>query len=220
MGGTFDPIHRGHVDAALAAVTRLGLDRMVLMPAHVPPHRALQPTASPFHRFAMTALAALEHDALEASDLELRTPGASYTARTLAAFHESGIPASLLFFVLGTDAFADIATWYDYPRLLDAAHFVVVSRPGHAHGAALARVPELAGRLVDLRHGRAGDGTIPAEPSVMLVSADTTDVSSTELRRRLATGTAVESLVPPAVARHIARHHLYQPPVAATQLHD
>lgn len=219
MGGTFDPIHRGHLDAALAARGRLGLDRVWLVPSRVPPHRASQPIASSFHRFAMTALAAQEAEGLEASDLELRSKGPSYTARTLDALHAAGFAPLQLFFIIGSDAFAEIATWFDYPRVLDAAHFVVVSRPGHRHDDVLARTPALAGRVLDLRAG----GTLPATctaTAVIFIAATTTNVSSTGLRARLASGLAVEDLVPAPVARHIHRHHLYQPSAAAISLHE
>ncbi|MCU0255252.1 MAG: nicotinate-nucleotide adenylyltransferase [Vicinamibacterales bacterium] len=210
LGGTFDPIHRGHVDAALAARQHLGLDRVLLIPSHVPPHRPLQPQASAFHRFAMAALAAGAHDGLEASDIELLDDGPSYTARTLERLRASGLVPWQLFFIIGTDAFADIATWYDYPAVLDAAHFVVVSRPGHRHDEVLRRAPELAGRVLDLRGPPRGPATIPAHPAVIFIAAPTADVSSTSLRRRLAAGQDISDLVPAAVARHILLHHLYQ----------
>ena len=212
LGGTFDPIHRGHVVAALAAGDALGLDRIVLVPSHVPPHRPVQPRASAYHRFAMAALAAQEHDVLSVDDLELRATGPSYTADTLAAFHARGWRPEQLFFVIGADAFAEIASWRHYPAILDAAHFVVVSRPGHAHETVTSRAPAVTPRLVDLRRTGPAPRDVPASPSVIFLSADTPAASSTEVRRLLATGAAVDHLVPAAVCRHIARHHLYQPP--------
>lgn len=219
LGGTFDPIHRGHLDAAVAAQTRLGLGRVWLLPSLVPPHRSTQPRASSFHRFAMTALAAQEHDGLEASDLELGANGPSYTARTLERLRRGGLDPGQLFFIIGADAFAEIATWFDYPRVLDAAHFVVVSRPGHPLDDVLGRAPGLIERVIDLRGG-GGDPPRPARTAVFFVAADTTDVSSTALRARLAAGLPVDDLVPAPVARHIRRHHLYQPSAAAIPLHE
>jgi nicotinate-nucleotide adenylyltransferase len=210
MGGTFDPIHRGHLDAAIAARGRLGLDRVWLVPSSVPPHRPSQPHASSFHRFAMTALAAQEDEGLEASDLELRAGGPSYTARTLSALHQAGLAPSQVFFIIGADAFAEIATWFDYPRVLDAANFVVVSRPGHRHDDVLSRTAAVGERIVDLRHGGSLDPH-GERTAVIFVAADTTDVSSTTLRARLGAGLGVDGLVPASVARHIRRHRLYQP---------
>jgi nicotinate-nucleotide adenylyltransferase len=217
LGGTFDPIHEGHLRAAAAVRDAFGLDRVVLIPSNVPPHRPSQPRASGFHRFAMTAMAAMSCEGLEASDVELAASGPSYTVTTLSRFHDAGVGPSQLFFAIGVDAFAEIATWRHYPALLDAAHFVVVSRPGHDHDAALARVPELRSRVVDARGGLRVS-SIPPLPSVFLLDADTPDVSSTLVRRRLAEGRSLDGLVPACVGGHIARHHLYQPPPGGSPL--
>src|SRR6478609_8400275 len=111
LGGTLDPVHVGHIETALAARDALSLNRILLLPSRVPPHRPQQPAASTFHRFAMTALAVNGIDGLEASDIELSAPGTSYTADTLERLHATGLAASQLFFILGVDAFAEIATW-------------------------------------------------------------------------------------------------------------
>ena len=119
LGGTLDPVHVGHIETALAARDALALDRVLLLPSRIPPHRPLQPSASPFHRFAMAALAVNGIEGVEACDIELVAPGTSYTASTLERFHESGTQPSQIFFILGADAFAEIETWNRYPRVLD-----------------------------------------------------------------------------------------------------
>ena len=146
LGGTFDPIHWGHLEAAFAAETALNLMRVMVVPSSLPAHRP-QPHASSFHRFAMVALAVGGRAGWRASDLELRDESQSYTSATLDKFHERGYKASELYFILGSDAFADIATWMHYPAILDRAHFVVISRPGHPVDdmpapAAAARAPD------------------------------------------------------------------------------
>ena len=208
LGGTFDPIHRGHLDVARAAHDALALDQVWLIPSHVPPHRPVQPVASPFHRFAMVALAADAPDTpwLVACDMELAQEGPSYTAKTLERLAGSGYEPSRIFFLTGADAFAEIATWRDYPALLDLAQFVVISRPGFPVSAMRARVPELAVRMIDVFPEK----PVPAQPSILLVDAPTADVSSTEVRRRLASGTPLEGRVPVAVERHAIRHGLYR----------
>jgi nicotinate-nucleotide adenylyltransferase len=204
LGGTFDPIHLGHLDAADAAKRALSLDRVMLLPSHVPPHRSAEPRASVFHRFAMAALAAAERGML-VSDIEVRREGPSYTASTLEALHRDGYPPAHLFFITGSDAFAEVATWHDYPRILQLANFVVVSRPGAPRASELIPPPE--SRSFELT---------PTAPTLFSVEADTPDVSSTEVRRRVAAGEPLEGLVPSSVAGHIRRHHLYVPaPVAA-----
>lgn len=194
LGGTFDPIHFGHLDAADAARRALQLDRVLLIPSFDPPHRPTDPMASGFHRFALVALAIQGNDALSASDMELTRTGPSYTADTLRAVARLGWRPSQIFFILGSDAFAEIATWREYPAVLDTANFVVIARPGTTLDAATARTPSLRGRLGQ---------------SIFLVEARTRDVSSSTIRARLATRQPIDDLVPAAVARHIAAHHLY-----------
>lgn len=208
LGGTFDPIHRGHLDLARAAHNAVGLDQVWLVPSHVPPHKPVQPLASPFHRFAMVALAAGSPDTpwLVACDMELAQEGPSYTAKTLARVNAAGYDPRQVFFIIGADAFAEIATWRDYPALLTLAQFVVVSRPGLASARMMERVPELAARMTMLTAGV----SIPADPSILLVDAVTADVSSTEVRQRLAAGLPLEGRVPAAVERHALRHGLYR----------
>ena len=205
LGGTFDPIHFGHLDAADAARQTLRLDEIRFIPSHDPPHRPSDPRASAFHRFALVALAIDGHTSYRASDMELRRDGPSYTTDTLAALRSDGWNPSQLFFILGADAFAEIATWHQFPAVLDAAHFVVIARPGTTLDAAAARTPEIRSRLRN-PGASAIDG---AETFVFLVEARTRDVSSTTIRARLAAGETIDDLVPGAVARHIVAHRLY-----------
>ena len=213
LGGTLDPVHAGHLETALAARAALALDRVVLMPSHVPPHRTVQPLASACHRFAMAALAVDGVDGLAVSDAELQAPGPSYTFDTLTRLHATGVAASQIFFITGADAFAEIETWHRYPAVLDLAHFVVVSRPGHLARGLPARLPELARRM----HSAAGVQDGGPEPAILLLDAPTPDVSSTEIRRRLAGGERLTGLVPDAVERHILTHGLYSPHSVTTR---
>lgn len=202
LGGTFDPIHRGHLDVAEAAREALGLDRILLAPAAVPPHRG-RPAASAAHRFAMVALATQKTPYLYVSDVEIGDQTPAYTATTLARLASHGLDMSRLVVVTGADAFADIATWHDYPALLDRCHFAVVSRPGHPAPALRTVLPDLAQRMVAPANG------LPARPAILLVDADTAPVSSTAIRRRAAAGQTLEGLVPAAVAAYIGKHDLY-----------
>lgn len=206
LGGTFDPIHLGHLEAASAARRALSLDRVLLLPSRTPPHRPTEPRASVFHRFAMAAIAASEYD-FAVSDLEVRREGPSYTALTLQALHLEGFAPAQLFFITGSDAFADVGTWHDYPRILQMANFVVVSRPGAPRPEEL--IPNPQSSIPDMD---------PTRPTVLSVEAETRDVSSTDIRRRVAAGEPIDGLVPSGVAGHIRRHRLYVPaPVAAVQ---
>jgi len=217
LGGTFDPVHLGHLDAARAALSALHLDSVLMLPSYIPPHRPQQPRASAFHRFAMVSIACLPLDRLSASDIELRAAETSYTVDTLQRLHAQGYCAEQLFFITGADAFAEIATWHEYPRVLAEANFVVVSRPKFEVSRLRNRLPELAERMVDVSDGQ------PHQPSggrnitnqggrlpIFLVDAPTCDVSSTEVRRLLSRGESVSRLVPQDVETHIRKHFLYQ----------
>lgn len=205
LGGTFDPVHVGHLDAADAARSALALDDVLFVPSHDPPHRTGHPHATAFHRFALVALAVDGRTGYRVSDLEVRRQDSSYTSDTLRRLHAAGWQPSQLYFLLGTDAFAEIATWHEFPAVLDGAHFVVVARPGVTIDEALARTPDLRRRVRPA--GGAADNAGPT--AVFLVAARTRDVSSTVIRARLAAQQAIDNLVPAAVARHIAAHHLY-----------
>lgn len=209
LGGTFDPFHHGHLAAALAADAALDLDAVHLIPAHIPPHRRLQPSASAEHRFAMIALGIAETPGLRVDDRELRDEGPSYTSRTLASYAAQGWKASQLFFITGADAFAEIATWHGYPAIMSQAHFVVVSRPGRDAASLREALPSLSA------HMRMADSAAPpsaaetAEPAIWLVHAKTPSVSATAIRLAAADNRAIAGMTPPLVEQHIARHGLY-----------
>jgi nicotinate-nucleotide adenylyltransferase len=194
LGGTFDPIHCGHLDVANAAHAALGFDRMLVIASNIPPHRP-QPFASPYHRFAMTAMAVADRPGWIADDLELRVGAPSYTSGTLTQLHARGYTPEELFFVIGADAFAEIESWFDYPAILTKAQFAVVSRPRYS----VTQLPE-----------RLRAGTLPGQsPTQFLIDAPTADVSSTAIRGRIAAGQSIAGMVPPAVQQHIERHGLY-----------
>lgn len=198
LGGTFDPIHNGHIAAALAAQASLALDTITLIPSHIPPHRADPSGASSEERYAMAKLAAQGRPGWSASRIELDREGLSYTYDTLVELGAAlGVPGTQIFFITGADAFAEIATWSRYPAVLDLANFVVVSRPGITLDSVRARVP-LAFR-----------DRPSAQTRVIPVEAHTPDISSTDIRSRIRSGQSLIGLVPEAVANYIASHRLY-----------
>jgi nicotinate-nucleotide adenylyltransferase len=221
LGGTFDPVHCGHLDVGDAAFRALDLEQLFVITGHVPPHRP-QPLASGYHRFAMVSIAVGGRERWRACDLELRTAGTSYTSTTLKTFHERGYSAHELFFVVGSDAFAEIESWHDYPMILDFANFAVVSRPVFPLEILPRLLPALADRMVRLKKERDSgfgirdswspvttlDETAHA-PSIILIEAATADVSSTDIRQRCETGVSIAGLVPPGVQQHIEQHGLY-----------
>jgi nicotinate-nucleotide adenylyltransferase len=205
LGGTFDPIHVGHLDVAREAIAAAGLDELWIVPAETPPHRR-HPHASAAHRFAMAALAVMGDPRLRLSDREMGRMGPSYTVDTLDGILGSPTATGHTWhFVIGADAFADVPTWRAYPDILERCHFIVVSRPGHSAMGLADRLPALRPRMVtsavDLSHA----------PKILLVDALTADVSSTAVRAASAAGAPLAGLVSASVGDYIQRQRLYRP---------
>ncbi len=192
LGGTFDPIHKGHLRLADGARRGLDLERVLLVPAARQPLKCATRAAPVEHRLRMCALAAAEAGPwLEVSDVEARRPGPSYTYETLRDLRRFLGPDADLHFLTGADVLPELPHWREIGEVLRLATFVVATRPGHQ-----VDLEPLAGRL-DISRLR------PLE-------IDALPVSATEVRRRLRAGEPVEGLVPPAVARYIEAHGLYR----------
>jgi nicotinate-nucleotide adenylyltransferase len=226
LGGTFDPIHVGHLALATVVRNALALDEVRVVPSRVPPHRP-QPGASVFHRFAMAALAVAADPFLRVDDIEAQDDERSYTAVTLRRMHGAGLQASQIFFIAGADAFAEIATWRDYPHVLDQAHFVITSRGGRSASSLKTELPELSSRMRVLAPDGRSDDRDLAHPAILLIDAAVPSISSTAIRKRVADGLPVDGQVAPLVAEHIAKHDLYRkfsptngPGAAARELHE
>jgi nicotinate-nucleotide adenylyltransferase len=207
LGGTFDPIHFGHLALARAAQLALGLKTIRFIPSSQPPHRPDRPRASGYHRLVMARLAVADDASglhWEVSGLELDRKGPSYTFDTLRSVHAEGMTPLQVVFLTGADAFAEIGTWHRYPEVLDLAHFGVVTRPGTTLDSLRERLPKLASRMIE-----AHDVSKTSSPRIILVPADTPDISSTDIRRLAARGESIADLVPSAVASYIAQHSLY-----------
>jgi nicotinate-nucleotide adenylyltransferase len=188
LGGTFDPIHLGHLRAAETAREALGLERVALVPSRIPPHRRV-PLSAAWDRFAMVALAASGHPAFFASDLELRREGPSYTVDTLRALREER-PTDELVLIVGSDTFPEISGWREPAAIAALCRLAVVTRPGETSSA--------------------GDGGGPPGARVSPVQGPTLPVSSTEVRRRVAEGSSIRFLVSDGVADYIAKKGLYR----------
>jgi nicotinate-nucleotide adenylyltransferase len=190
MGGTFDPIHLGHLRAAESARESLGLDRVAFVPAHVPPHRP-GPGSSPLDRYAMVCLATAGHPGFVASDLELRRDGPSYTVDTLTGLLAEQ-PGATIVLIVGSDTFPEMATWREPQRIFALCSLAVVPRPGAGLPAPAELVPEL--RAAPLR----------------IVPGPGLPISATEVRRRVQEGFSVRYLVPDGVAEYIDKRGLYR----------
>jgi len=210
FGGTFDPIHCGHLRAA-AEVRRLArLDRILFIPSHIPPHKAAGGGAPAADRLRMVELACRRRAGFEVSPIEVEARGKSYSIRTLRRVKRLW-PRSRVFFILGVDAFLDIGTWHAYEKVLAECVFLVTGRPGYeleqARGV-------LGGRLRDTTGPLAEAGSLaaisPPRFRIILVPIRALDVSSTVVRDRARRGASLEGLVPQAVAAYIRAHQLYR----------
>lgn len=187
MGGTFDPIHLGHLRAAENAREAMALDEVVFVPAGVPPHRP-GPCSAALDRFAMVSLATATHPAFVASDLEVCRQGASYTVDTVAALLQAHAGATLVL-IVGSDAFAEMGSWKDPERLLGLCSIAVVPRPGNGAAASAS--------LGDLGQAKSVPG-----PGL--------ELSASLVRQRVREGRSVRYLVPDAVADFIVKRGLYR----------
>lgn len=211
LGGTFDPIHYGHLRPAQEVLRALALSEIRLIPAANPPHRP-PPVAGAEHRLRMVELAAAEFPGFRVDDREFRRGGPSYTVPTLESLRaELGeVPLCLL---MGTDAFAGIETWHAWRRLPELAHFVVMTRPGWPFPDTPA-LPEWARRRVS--RDAAGLARSPAG-GIYFQPVTPQDVSATGIRRRIARGESVDGLLPSAVRDYIRVHGIYSTEVTDAQ---
>jgi nicotinate-nucleotide adenylyltransferase len=197
LGGTFNPPHVGHLVCAQEAHERLGLDRVLLLPARTPPHKAVPEDPGPEVRLALCERAVAGDERFAVSDLELRREGPSYTVDTLRALHEHR-PGDELTFIVGADMALSLATWREPGEVLRLARLAVAARDG-------ARSEEIAAAVAPFHDGTRLDR----------FEMPRLDVSSTLIRRRVAEGRPVRWLVPDAVAAEIAARGLYRPGAVA-----
>ena len=216
LGGTFDPIHVGHLELAREVRDALALSAVRLIPAGDPPHRAA-PVVSAAHRLAMVELALADYPGLEVDAREIARPGRSYTVLTLEELRREA-PERPLALILGADAFAGLPGWHRWRELFDLTHFVVVARPGMPLDGALPTVlaDEWRRRFSDAPDALTGAtaGTIVAQ------SITAHDISASVIRAQLARGNAgiaaVRGLLPAPVLAYIERNRLYRPHTDAT----
>ena len=188
FGGTFDPVHLGHLRAAENAKEALGLQSLLFVPVGTPPHRPDLQTSA-WDRYAMVSLATSGNPGFVPSDLEIKRDGMSYTVDTLLAA-QALFPDDELFLIVGTDAFGEIATWRDHTRIFELCRVAVVHRPGE--------MPSSEKAL-----------ELPAD-RVFWVEAAGLPISATDVRRRVGQGKSVRYLVPDQVADYIEKRALYR----------
>lgn len=191
MGGTFDPIHYGHLLAAESAREMLGLEEILFIPNRYPPHKRPEDISPPENRFVMTLLATMDHPRFRVSRIEIDRPGPSYTLDTIRMMTEQN-PGDELYFITGIDAILDMPSWHEAHLLMKLARFVAVTRPGY-------RVDELRWALSEERLQR-----------VSIVEVSTLNISSSEIRQRVREGRTIRYLTPQPVVDYIAHYELYR----------
>jgi nicotinate-nucleotide adenylyltransferase len=209
FGGTFNPIHRGHVIAAAQVRKRFSLERILFVPSFIPPHKTTREIASAEDRMAMVEIALRRRTRLVPSAVEIEAGGRSYSIRTLERLRDL-YPGTRIFFLLGVDAFLEIETWREWKRVLETCFFIVMNRPGCRLDAA-ARVlgPEFEDTIKDVgASGRIREAWF-SRYRIFLVPIRAADISSTDIRRRIHEGASIDGLVPPRVAEYIRARGLY-----------
>lgn len=210
FGGTFDPVHAGHMAVAEAARRRFHLDAIYFIPSSHPPHKSLRGLTAFVHRYAMVALACVEHagfiPSLAEAPVDSQPPHIFYSIDTVRRFHRE-YPDDKVYFVVGADQFLEIPTWKNYESLLDACDFVIASRPGFRLEALRLVIPPEKLHRTPSPHAH----TIALRKSaVHLMSTVTSHVSSTEVRQRVERRQSIHGLVPKLVEEYILRQALYR----------
>ncbi|MCX7895150.1 MAG: nicotinate-nucleotide adenylyltransferase [Thermoanaerobaculum sp.] len=209
LGGTFDPVHLGHLIPTVGAAETFGFSQVVFVPAYDPPHKQGSVMAPYSHRFAMLALATQPYDRFFVSDLELGRSRPTYTVDTLREFARQH-PNDTLYFLMGSDSFSQLTTWHRWEELVDLAHLVVLRRATIWGEELLACTPEvLRGRLVSVTLFQQVPDPPPAAKLIYLLEHEPFPVSASLIRQRLQAGQTISELVPPEVHRWVVKYGLY-----------
>jgi nicotinate-nucleotide adenylyltransferase len=217
FGGTFDPIHRGHIAVAQAAQQRFGLKQIYFVPANIPPHKQGRAVATYYDRFAMVALATAGEKSFISSPLEApeMAEGPSYSINTVRRLRQRLKRSDRLFFLVGIDAFLGIATWREPEHLLRECEFIVAARPGFSLADVANALPQgirpAAHVTRPFQHQPAVGDIVLGQTTIHLLEEVHERVSATQVRQAAARARHLEKLVPPAVADYIRKTHLYKP---------
>ena len=208
LGGTFDPMQRGHAYLARAVSTVLDLDRVLFMVSYLPPHKGKQKITSPFHRYAMVAMDLLEEENLYPSQWELDRRKSSYTIETLQYF-TSHYPQHQYCFVAGSDSLKEIHLWKDYGTLLKEHCFVFVQRPGAQVNPEELKISDSLRQKVHIVCEQ--DQPIIRSGQSFLMTLDALDISARSLRKLIASGIRPSAkLISPSVLQYVKKHRVYE----------
>ena len=214
FGGTFNPVHWGHVRTAAQLQKTLGMERVIMVPAGIPPHRDLPDvdaqTRLEMVEAAVKAQLAMEPGRIEVDDRELRRSGPSYTVDTLKAYREQ-FPQQSIAFIVGADAFLQLHTWHEWQKIFEYAHLIVVHRPGWSLEKVDELLPDVL-RPVVVARSVTDPGLLQKQLAGLLLCLNVTEIniSSSEIRKKIASGESVEKWVPESVVNIIESRKLYK----------
>ena len=214
-GGSFDPVHAGHITVAGSLLKLFALDSVLFIPAHLAPHKLKTRVAPALQRYAMLVLATQDEPQLKVSTIEIDAPEKPYTVDTLSRLQAELGGEAQLFFIMGADSWMEITTWREWERVLTLSNHIVITRPGYELSVAHV-TPLIRERVVDLRG--ASEDRIRQEVDrsdalkIYITDAVNMDVSATAIRKRFSEGRDSElvGLVPPPVAEFIRKYGLYR----------
>jgi len=210
FGGTFNPIHNGHVKAVLEVQKTFFLDKVLMIPSYIPPHKGAPDVAPPSDRLQMVKLAVASYPQFVPSPIEIEAKGKSYSILTLAKLKQQ-FPDAAMFFILGVDAFLEIDTWREYKKVLEQCHFIVISRPGYDMNEAKKPLGgNYAGRMVQVLETTKLDKAMLYPYKIFLLSIDALDMASKDIRKKVKMGKSIADLVVEPVEEYIQINKLYQ----------
>ncbi len=211
LGGTFNPIHYGHLAAAEEVSNRLSLERVLFVPSFIPPHKQEEEVPSAVHRMEMVRLAIAGNPLFQPSDIEIIRGGRSYTIDTIETLRQTWREVEL-YFIMGLDSFLEIQTWNRWEKLMTLCGFVVLSRPGYRFQD-LSKIDFMKSADEELaaldRGTRTRAAICSSELAVFLEMIPLYDISSTDIRRRIKEGRSIKYLLPDAVETYIIKNKLY-----------
>src|SRR5215217_2640659 len=207
-GGTFDPVHAGHLEVARRVSQLFEIEKVLFIPAQMAPHKIGRPVTEPIHRYAMLALATQDDPELLISTFELDAPDRRYTVDTVAHFQHALGDSTELFFIMGADSWSEITTWREWARLLTMTNHIVVTRPGYEPTST--DVGAVSERIVDLQSGK-----VPAArpvKGIFFTDVVMKDVSATNIRRLAGAGRTEElaGFLPRPVIEYIRKYGIYR----------
>jgi nicotinate-nucleotide adenylyltransferase len=207
-GGTFDPVHAGHVEVARRVSLLFEIEKVLFLPAQMAPHKIGRPVTDPIHRYAMLALATQDDPQLAISTYELDALDRRYTVETVEHFQRALGHSTELFFIMGADSWSEITTWREWERLLSMTTHIVVTRPGYE--PVTTHVGAISERIVDVRGSQAPP--IERAKKIYLTDVVMKDVSATNIRRLASEGRTEEltGLVPGPVLEYIKKYGIYR----------